>query len=305
MRVRLLGTAAGGGFPQWNCACVNCSLCRSDPRRAFPRTQASAAISADGRRWFLVNASPDVRSQIEAFPPLQPPAGAVRGSGIHGVFLTTADLDHSLGLLILREGRRQRVFAAAPVRRALTTGLTIDPVLSHYCGLEWLEPTPELSPVLDADGAPSGLSCLAFPLPGKPPRFQSAEGPQVGDSVGYRFVDDETGAVLVVAADGGGWTATLRGQVNSCDTLLLDGTFWTEDEMSATGAGSLRAGQMAHLPLSGPDGTLAQLGRTKRPRTVLIHINNTNPILREDSAERRVVEAAGVAVGSDGDELVV
>ena len=152
-RVRLLGTAAGGGFPQWNCACGNCRAARGDPAAARPRTQASAAVSGDGRRWFLLNASPDLRAQVEAFPALLPPEGAARGTGIAGVLLTAADLDCALGLFLLREGGRVAVHATAAVRRALDDGLRLTAVLDRYGGVEWREPPREPAPLAAADGA--------------------------------------------------------------------------------------------------------------------------------------------------------
>ncbi|HLV78966.1 MAG TPA: MBL fold metallo-hydrolase, partial [Chthonomonadaceae bacterium] len=170
MQVRLLGTAAGGGFPQWNCGCPNCRAVREGMGRAQPRTQSSVAVSADGARWFLLNASPDIPAQIAAFPPLQPPPGAARGSGIAGVLLTNADLDHTLGLLLLREGARLSIHATPRVRAALETGLSLTSVLECYCGVDWKTPPVDLTSLRYADGAPSGLRYAAFPVPGKPPR---------------------------------------------------------------------------------------------------------------------------------------
>jgi len=151
MYVRLLGTAAGGGFPQWNCNCTNCQGVRSGTLQARPRTQSCVAISADKIRWFLLNVSPDIHRQIEAFSPLTPPADSSRGSGIAAILLTDADLDHSLGLFLLREGFQQTIYATATVRHALTEGLTLSPVLSHYCGIEWREASLTWTPLCYAD----------------------------------------------------------------------------------------------------------------------------------------------------------
>ena len=164
MHVRLLGTAAGGGFPQWNCGCLNCRTARSDPRRAVARMQTCVAVSADGRRWFLVGASPDIRSQIESFPPLRG-NGSVRGSALEGILLAGADLDHVLGLFVLREASRLCILATTAVRRSVREGLRLDVVLTRYCRLEWLEPPDRLTPLRLADGSPSGLLLEAFPAP--------------------------------------------------------------------------------------------------------------------------------------------
>ncbi len=281
-----------------------CATARRDPSRAKPRSQASVAISADGVRWFLINASPDIRAQIEQFPPLQPRESG-RGSGIHGVLLTTADLDHTLGLLVLREGAPLAIHGTAATREALTEGLTVTPVLRHFCGTHWFEPPEELRPLCDRHGTPSGLLYAAFPVRGKPPRYRPLAGSSPGDAIGYRIVDPATGGVLVIAPDVGGWDETLRQQARSCGALLIDGTFWMDDDIVAAGVGVARAAQMAHWPLFGPAGTLTELAAVPARRLILIHINNTNPILLEDSPERRAIEAAGITVGWDGLELTL
>jgi pyrroloquinoline quinone biosynthesis protein B len=307
MRVRLLGTAAGGGFPQWNCGCANCRGVRAGTLRATPRTQSCVAVSADGVRWFLVNASPDVARQLESFPPLLPPAGCARGSGVAGVLLTGADLDHTLGLLILREGRRLAVHAMAAVREALSRDFNVDAVLSRYCGIEWREPpTAEgLTDLRDAAGRPSGLRYAAFPLAGKPPRYSSRPTPGPGDAVGYRFVDAATGGRLVCVPGLAALDDVILRQLADCDLLLLDGTFWSNDEMSRAGVGAATAGEMGHLPVGGPGGSLAHIAPLPVRHMVYVHINNTNPMLVDDSPERRAVESAGVTVGSDGMEFTL
>jgi pyrroloquinoline quinone biosynthesis protein B len=305
MQVRVLGSAAGGGFPQWNCNCANCRGVRSGTLPARPRLQCSIALSGDGRRWFLLGASPDVRVQIESFPPLLP-SGGVRGTGLAGVLLTGADLDQVLGLLVLREGLTVVVHATTAVRRSLAEGLRLDEVLGCYCPLEWREPPHEPAPLRDASGNPSGLLYQAFAVPGKPPRYREGlAAPSPGDTIGYRFVDERTGGRLVFLPSLAAWDDGVQDQVRACDAVLFDGTFWDEDEMVRTGAGSLRAGQMGHLPIGGPAGSLTRLTSLPIGRKVYVHINNTNPILREDSAERRAVEAAGMAVGWDGMEFTV
>lgn len=170
MQIHLLGTAAGGGVPQWNCACAICREARAGTGLVRPRTQSSVAISADGRNWFLLNASPDIRAQIESFVPLQP-SGKGRNSPIEGVLLTNADLDHTLGLMLLREGEKLRVHATPNVRQALTEGISFQPALESFSGTEWIVPPPISTRLLLRDGSPSGLRYQSIALPGKPPPF--------------------------------------------------------------------------------------------------------------------------------------
>jgi pyrroloquinoline quinone biosynthesis protein B len=306
MRVRLLGTAAGGGFPQWNCNCVNCQGLRSGTIQAQPRTQSCIALSADDRRWFLVNASPDIRMQIEAFPSLTPPADTPRGTGIESILLTDADLDHTLGLFLLREGRPLDIYATSVVRRALTMGLTLSPVLERYCGINWHEPASEFTPLMYADGSPSGLLYTAYPLAGKPPRYMERHViPQPGDRVGYRFVDKRTGGRLLVLPGLALFDDLTKTYLQACDALLLDGTFWSEDEMGQRHVGTTSAIKMSHLPVGGPSGSLTQIASLPISRKIYTHINNTNPMLIENSPEYATVKAVGVEIGWDGLELIL
>jgi len=302
MLIRLLGTAAGGGFPQWNCRCAVCEKARTAPSLAPPRTQSCVAVSAEGKNWFLLNASPDVRHQIEAFSDMLPAKGQVRGSPIEGILVTNADLDHVLGLFILREGKPLNVYAPPAVQEALAEGLRLSQILDSYCGIQWQGPPKSLSPLLNQDRTPSGLLVQAFTLPGKMPRYYSGHAP-AQSAVGYRLVDKKTGGRLVFIPDIARFDEEVLSQLKDCDVLLLDGTFWTENEMGDSGAGNLTASQMAHLPVGGPQGSLAQIAPLPIGRKIYIHINNTNPMLLEDSAERAQVKAAGVEVGMDGTEL--
>lgn len=305
MHIHLLGTAAGGGFPQWNCHCKNCRGLRSGTVRARPRLQSCLALSADGRRWFLIGASPDIRAQIESFPPLRP-EGAVRGSGIEGVLLAGADLDHVLGLLVLREGGQLAIHAMQVVRHALTEGLALIPVLERYGTRVWREPPVEPAPLRLGDGTPSDLIYEAFPVPGKPPKYMEGRvTPGPGDCVGYRIEDRATGGRLVVLHGAAALNDAVMDRLDACDAALIDGTFWSEHEMSEAGTGAITASQMGHLPISGPGGSLARLTPSPIARKIYWHINNTNPILRDDSSQRLEVETAGFEVGWDGLEFTL
>jgi pyrroloquinoline quinone biosynthesis protein B len=328
MRIRLLGTAAGGGVPQWNCNCSVCHEARAGTGRVQPRTQSSVAITADEKHWFLLNASPDLRAQIEGFPPLQPPIDLIRGSPIQAVLLTNADLDHTLGLFLLREGERLCVHATTAVRNSLTEGISLAGTLSAFCGIEWINP-PALSPLLNGDGTESGLLYETVSLAGQPPRFSRGHGSETpvfdstlrraqgqsrrvgdrrsgsGDVVGYRFVDSRTGGRLLFLPDVASLDEELRGLLAECDVLLFDGTFWAEDEMQRVGVGNLTAASMGHVPISGPTGSLEVLKDLRVKQRIYIHINNTNPIFLEGSAESVAVAAAGWTVGADGMEIIV
>ncbi|MGD0615536.1 MAG: pyrroloquinoline quinone biosynthesis protein PqqB, partial [Verrucomicrobiota bacterium] len=297
---------AGGGVPQWNCNCRVCHEARAGAGRVRPRTQSCVAVTADDRRWFLLNASPDIRSQIEGFPPLHPPAGMNRGSPVEGVLLTNADLDHTLGLFLLREGDRLRVHATAAVRRSLTEGLSLARTLEAFCGVEWIQPPSNAGPLPCRDGSKSGLLYQAFAVAGSPPRFMR-DPPGASDvgTVGYLLRDEGTGGRLLFLPDVGKIDDALARLLPECDVLLFDGTFWSEHEMRERGAGHHPASHMGHLPISGADGSLKVLAETKVKNRIYIHINNTNPILLEDSPERAAVTKAGCAIGWDGMEISI
>jgi pyrroloquinoline quinone biosynthesis protein B len=306
MRIVLLGTAAGGGFPQWNCACALCAEARAGSNRLLPRTQSCVAISADDERWFLLNASPDLRLQIGSVPALRPPSGQSRGTPIEAVLLTNADLDHTLGLMLLREGNRLAIHSSPPVRAALTTGFAIAPALEKFCGITWMDLPEKPAPLLCKDGLRSGLLYHAFAVPGKPPRFMPVDtAPSPGDSVGYHFVDEKSGGRLVFVPDIARIDQSLLMTLSDCDVLLFDGTFWSENEMRDRGVGDTPAAQMGHVPISGEQGSLKVLAPLPVKTKVYFHINNTNPILLEDSAERAAVVAAGMHLAADGIEYVI
>ncbi len=306
MRIRVLGSAAGGGFPQWNCGCENCRGVRLGTLSAEPRTQESVAISADGEAWFLVNASPEIRAQIESFPPLHP--RAPRHSPLAGIFLTNGDLDHCLGLLCLRESQPLAIYATERVRRGFTQGNTLYATLERFAGqATWhrLTPGEALDPEHPA-GRASGLTVRPIAAPGQPPlHLRGRLAPAPEDNVGFEIRDRRTGGALLYLSGVAAPTAELRQALERADCILLDGTFWASDELIALGLGERRAEEMAHWPIGGPEGSLQVLGRIGRGRRLYIHINNTNPILREDSAERAAVSNAGWEVARDGLELEV
>jgi pyrroloquinoline quinone biosynthesis protein B len=296
--VRVLGTAAGGGFPQWNCGCPQCRAVREGSRPCRSRTQSSVAVSADYRRWFLLNASPDVRAQIESFPALHP--RGVRDSPLQAVLLTDGELDHTLGLLLLREAGELEVHATAVVHETLSRGTSLLQTLGAYTRVEWRQVSTGVEvPLAD------GLSYRAFPVPtNKQARFGTGEGEEES-VVGYRITDGYTGQTLVYVPGAQELTASVRTQLEGCTCLLFDGTCWQDDELIRLGIASKTSRDMGHLPISGADGSLEHMASLPIERKIYIHINNTNPILLEDSPERRTVEEHGLEVAADGLELEI
>ncbi|MBI3630620.1 MAG: pyrroloquinoline quinone biosynthesis protein PqqB [Candidatus Rokubacteria bacterium] len=302
MRIRVLGSGAGGGFPQWNCNCPNCDGVRRGAIPARPRTQSSIGLSADGVTWVLVNASPDVRAQLAAFPPMQP-GRAVRDTAICGIVLIDSQIDHTTGLLMLREGGPLHIYCTGPVHEDLTTGNPLLRVLAHYGGTTW-HPIP-----LAGDGAftiegAESLRFTAVPLTSKaPPYSPHRHDSHPGDTIGLRVEDPATGGVLFYAPGLGEIGEGVRRLMVESDCVMVDGTFWTEDEMARLGIADRRARELGHIPQSGPGGMLEILAPLGRPRKILIHINNTNPILNEASPERRQLAAAGIEVSWDGMDI--
>lgn len=302
MQVILLGTAAGGGFPQWNCWCPPCRIARSDPARARPRTQSSLAVSADGRRWFLVNASPDVREQLARLPSYESASDTVRRMPIEGVVLTDAELDHSLGIALLREARRLALYATRAVTDTLEHDSRILPVTRAFAEVTVTELPLERPVALRlADGSASGLTIEAFAVPGDPPRFASRE--VAGHTVGL-IVRDEEGASCAFVPGCGALDDALLERLCSASLVLFDGTFWSGDELIELGISDRRAEEMGHLPMSGPGGSLERLSECRAP-VIYTHINNSNPVLIADSPQRAAVEGEGLAIGADGIHLSV
>ncbi|GAB4211584.1 MAG: pyrroloquinoline quinone biosynthesis protein PqqB [Rhodoferax sp.] len=303
MRIRVLGSSAGGGFPQWNCNCRHCDGVRRGTVRAQPRTQSSIALSVDGVDWLLVNASPDLLTQIQRNPVLQP-GRSIRDSGIAAVLLIDAQIDHVTGLLMLRERQTPLpVLATREVFSDISSGFPLTDILSHYCGVQRQELPIDGSAVHIA--ALPGLKLQAVALSSKPPPYSPFRGaPRPGDNIGLVVTSPDTGARAFYAPGLAEVTPELAALMRDCAVVLVDGTFWTHDEMQRLGLSTKSALDMGHLPQSGPGGMIAQLDPLPAStRKILIHINNTNPILLDDSAERAELTAHGIEVAYDGMEI--
>jgi pyrroloquinoline quinone biosynthesis protein B len=300
--IRILGSAAGGGFPQWNCGCPNCRGVRDGTVRALARTQECVAISADGREWFLLNCSPEIRGQIESFEPLHP--RSARHSPIAGILLTNGDLDHTLGLLSLREGQPLTVYATGVVRRGFSENNVLARTLERFPGqLTWRELDPDREVELVGASGPTGLRVRAVTAPGKVAlHLEATAAPGPLHNVGL-LVRDGSGRGLAYFSAVAEVTPAVAQALAAADCIFFDGTFWQEDELPRLGLGQRLASQMAHLPVGGPGGSLAALAGLPARRRIYIHVNNTNPILREDSAERAAIVAAGWEVAYDGQEV--
>jgi pyrroloquinoline quinone biosynthesis protein B len=297
VHVILLGTAAGGGFPQWNCWCPSCRVARAEPRRAIPRSQSSAAVSVDGLRWFLLNASPDVRDQLGRIA-VPEPTGA-RHVPVEGIVLTDAELDHTLGIVLLREARRLQLAATDAVRRIVEDDSRILAVTQAFAEVTVTELVPDRATGLCyRDGRASGLTVTCFPVPAGPPRFAREDRP--GHTVGLIVRDESTGGSCAFVPGCGALEPALLERIGATDLVLFDGTFWTDDELITLGIGQRTAREMDHLPVSGPDGSLPHLTRLRSRHRVYTHINNTNPMLLEDGPERAMVRQAGLEIGFDG-----
>ena len=300
MQVKILGSAAGGAFPQWNCACANCRDLRAGTFQGKRRTQTQLALSEAGLSWFLLGASPDLRSQIEATPELHPREG--RHSPIVGVALANADLDHVLGLLLLRELQPLRIHATASVRRILREDNSMFGMLHRIPDQAvWtdFEPGKEFF-LCDAKGADSGLRCLPWSLSTHYPSYVTTSRQSqlnLGEaSLGF-FIDSKSGGRLAYFPAVPHVDEALLAQLDACDVLLFDGTFWSDDELIRMQGTGQTAQQMGHVAV---ESTLIRLAGVRRPRKIFLHINNTNPMLDEASAEYRQVRGAGWEIAEDG-----
>jgi pyrroloquinoline quinone biosynthesis protein B len=311
LRILVLGSAAGGGFPQWNCACANCRRARSGDPAATPRTQSSIAVTADNERWVLFNASPDLPGQVRAQAELQPfPShlanGAARHSPIAAVVLSNGDIDHVAGLLSLRESQKFTLYASQRVLGVLQSNTVFNALNADLVPRREL-PLNQAVNLQDAGGMPLGLTVRAFAVPGKVALYLEDEsagpdfGTRPGDTVGLE-VSDGRGSRFIYLPGCAAVPADLAGRLRGAELVFFDGTLWRDDEMIAAGVGAKTGKRMGHISVSGPEGSLAAFTDLDIRRKIFIHINNTNPILLSDSAERKVVEAAGWEVATDGME---
>ncbi len=299
MRVHVLGSSAGGGFPQWNCNCRNCTAVRAGAPALRARTQSSIAVGS-GADWLLVNASPDVLQQIRAFDALQP-ARQLRDSGIRAVLLIDAQVDHTTGLYMLRERREPLdIWCTSAVREDLTQGNPIFGVLENFCGVCWHE-LPTDSTEITIDGL-TDLGVRAVALSSKaPPYSPHRHAPVPGDNVGITLRDRRTGRSVFYAPGLGAIEPAVWAAMEAANCVMVDGTFWTDDEMETIGIAAKRSRDLGHLSQSGPGGMIETLDRLPPgTRRMLIHINNTNPILREDGPERAELNRHGIEVCHDG-----
>jgi pyrroloquinoline quinone biosynthesis protein B len=299
MRVKVLGSAAGGGFPQWNCGCVNCQRLRRGSLRGKARSQAQLAVSADGQAWFLLNASPDLRAQIEATPELHPLGGA-RQSPIAGIVLSSGDLDNVLGLLLLREFQPLQIFSTAAIRQIVSQENSFFRLLERVPGqVTWTQIRP--GAVLELKSSGAAICCRAIALPGSYPAYasESQRGQLAKDQAVLALALEGQGGKMVFAPALPAITKEVRAVMEECDLLFVDGTFWSDDELQSVRGGGLTAREMGHLPVGGPAGSLEQLASLKRPRKIYIHINNTNPMLDEESAQHRQARNAGWEIAED------
>lgn len=301
MLAKILGSAAGGAFPQWNCACPNCRALRAGTFRGKPRSQTQISISQNGISWFLVGASPDLRTQIEAAPELHPREG-LRQSPINGVVLGNADLDHVLGLLLLRELQPLRVYATASVGKILQEDNSVFRMLQRVSRqVVWDRiPLDSQFSLRDAEGKDSGLRCRAISLGTHYPAYVASERQT-------QLASDEASLGFVIESDSGKRMAympavpevsdRLLQEINACDVLFFDGTFWSDDELIRVQSSGQSAREMGHVPVKE---TLSRLAEVRHPRKIFLHINNTNPMLDEASPQYRQVRGAGWEVAEDG-----
>jgi pyrroloquinoline quinone biosynthesis protein B len=304
VRIRVLGSAAGGGFPQWNCNCRNCAGVRSGSLRATQRTQSSIAVSgSDPQSWALINASPDILAQLKANPDLQP-ARAARDTALVAVLLVDGQIDHTTGLYMLRESTRPLdIWCTDEAYADLSVGNPLFGVLRHYCGIERHR--------LASDGREftvtgiDGVRFRALAVAGKPaPYSPHRESPVAGDNVALMLRDAATDGTLLYAPGLGAMEERLWQAMRAASCVLLDGTFWSDTEMIGLGLSKKRGREIGHLPQSGDGGMLEWLAQLPAStRKVLIHVNNTNPILDEDSAERAELTRRGIEVAFDGMEI--
>ena len=294
MKAVILGSAAGGGVPQWNCRCFVCELARSGDPRVSSRTQSSIALSQDGEHWLLVNASPDIRQQIAETPELHPQHGS-RHSPIAAVLLTNGDVDHVAGLLTLRESQPYKLYATTTTRESVDANRIFSVANPDFVPRLPVEMNRPFEPV-------PGVSVEMFAVPGKVPLWLEDASMKIGEAtettVGLDIIAD--GKRLLYIPGCAEVTDAVKRRIEGADALLFDGTLWTDTEMVEAGLGGKTARRMGHVPMSGMGGSIESLAPVSLGRRIFVHINNTNPVLVSDTKEREKAEAAGWEVGFDG-----
>jgi pyrroloquinoline quinone biosynthesis protein B len=308
LRVVVLGAAAGGGVPQWNCGCPVCRKARTE-HPELRSTQASLAVSADGDHWFLINASPDLRQQLIATPQLHPKAGKLRHSPISGVILTNGEIDAVAGLLSMREGSPFTIYAHAKVLSILGDNSIFNVLSEHNVKRRPIDVDTAFEPAR-SDGSPSGIEILPFAVSGKSAwylegKVQPTGDDGAGDTLGLRIGDKATGKHFYFLAACAGVTDDLKSRLAGAPLVFFDGTVWRDDELIAAGLGSKTGQAMGHIAMSGDNGAIAGLAGLDIERKIFLHINNSNPALLHDSAERRSVERAGWQIPADGTEITL
>jgi pyrroloquinoline quinone biosynthesis protein B len=308
LRVIVLGAAAGGGIPQWNCGCRNCVSARSD-RPDLQSTQASVAVSVDDINWFLINASPDLRQQLTVTPRLHPRAGQLRHSPIAGVILTNGEVDAVAGLLSMREGSPFTIYAHARVLAILGDNSIFNVLGEKNVKRTAIVSNEAFEPKL-GNGAASGLEVLPFDVPGKSAWYLEGKahpaGPdEPGDTLGLRIADKATGQHFYFIAACARVTPELKTRIQDAPLVMFDGTVWRDDEMIAQGLATKTGQSMGHISMSGEHGAIAALAEAGIGRKIFLHINNSNPALRRDSVERIAAEAAGWDIPHDGLEITL
>lgn len=306
MLLKVLGTAAGGGVPQWNCACRGCAGARARPERR--RRHASLAVEAAPGRWYVINATPDIADQIEQSPALRPrPGPDPRRTPLAGVVLTDAELDHTLGLARLREAERFEVIATDPVRGAVRDRQRLGELLAPYANVTWRRLPLPGSPD-EPLGTGSTVHVGAVPVSGKRPRYAASAPRRTGPADSWvaalRLTDRATGRTLVYAPALGAWPDALQAAVAEADCVIVDGTFWDDDEPRAAGCSDLTATDMGHLPITGPNGTARRLAALPG-RRLYSHLNNTNPLVDPDAPQHKELIRLGIEVAADGTEIVL
>ena len=308
LRVVVLGAAAGGGVPQWNCGCPVCRTARNG-HTELQRTQASIAVSADDAHWFLINASPDLRQQLIATAQLHPAAGQLRHSPIAGVILTNGEVDAITGLLSMREGSPFTVYAHPKVLAILKSNSIFNVLNEKNVRRQPIEVNETFEPALP-DGSPSGIEILPFAVPGKSAwylegQIYPAGSDGEGDTLGLRIADRASGKLLYFLAACAGVTDELKSRLLGAAAVFFDGTVWRDDELIAAGLGNKTGQGMGHIAMSGERGAIESLAKLDIGRKMFLHINNSNPVLLRDSAERREAERAGWQIPADGTEITL